>query len=171
MEFRRIRNRIERFFAHIDHHKILHYNQHRIDFVKSGFGLLWNAECFRWKFCKRELYRDTVVMLDAESKFVNEWKSRPDCCTFFKDDARDKEVIKDYRDSIKRELYISGISNVGKCPAHAKKSVVAYTKLTKSEIQRKNEKLKLIHDEEQTSKRKFRKYSNRLDKKMFNQNE
>ena len=46
-------------------------------------------------------------MLDAESKFVNEWKSRPDClCTFFKGDARDKEAIKDYRDSIKRELYI-----------------------------------------------------------------
>ena len=92
-------------------------------------------------------------------------------CTFFKDDARDKEAIKDYRDRIKRELYISGISNVGKCPAHAKKSDVTYTKLTKSEILRKNEKLKLIHDEEQTSKRKFRKYSNQMDKKMFNQNE
>ena len=49
LEFRRNRNRNERFFGRLDHHKIMHYNQHSRRFVKSAYGLLWNSECLHWQ--------------------------------------------------------------------------------------------------------------------------
>ena len=103
MEFRRIRNRVERFFAHMDQHKLLHYNQHRKDFARSAFGLLWNAECTHWKVHQVTLYDDSVESLDSTHSVVREWASRDFCsCHFQKGDKKDKDDIREYREEVNK---------------------------------------------------------------------
>ena len=116
MEFRRIRNRVERFFTHMDQHKLLHYNQHRKDFARSAFGLLWNAECTHWKVHQVTLY-DSVEYLDSTHSVVREWASRDFCsCHFQKGDKKDKDAIREYREEVKQDLQRTGVTKNWKKP-------------------------------------------------------
>ena len=70
-----ILKRVQQFFAHIDKHKLFHYNQHEVDFVKSAFRILWNAERIDWELHKSQLCSDSVEVLSAIAPIVLEWKS------------------------------------------------------------------------------------------------
>ena len=98
VEFRRIRNSVERFFAFLDQHKIFHYNQHRVEFVRLVFGLTCNAECIRWKIDETKYYHDTIEKIPLDHSVVQEWKSRPMChCTFHRYDMEDAANTGEYR--------------------------------------------------------------------------
>ena len=72
IDFRRVRNRRERFFGHLDKHKLLHYNQHSKEFLKSAFGLLWNSECVDWRIRPRQLYLTSLTLLDVDHPIVQD---------------------------------------------------------------------------------------------------
>ena len=60
MEFRRVRNHIERIFGALDQHRFMWYSLFSHEVIAHAMQLIFNAECVRWQL---EPPRATRVML------------------------------------------------------------------------------------------------------------
>ena len=110
MDFRRVRNRIEQFFARIDKHRFMWYNCHDEEWNRQAFGLMFNAECVSCEDDDVRLTNEkssplypTVKFEASESDHVRKWEDAPDCeCNFPKIEPKSEHavIIKAYRQEL-----------------------------------------------------------------------
>jgi len=145
-DFRRVRNRIEHFFASIDHHRFLWYNEHGMEWNQQAFGLMFNAECIKCEGIRVKVNNDhtpmypTVKFEDVESEHVDTWEAAEDCtCTFPKlaNKSEGANTIRDYRDELTRWIACNVKSILSKPPKRANPNHVPKESLTRKQRREK----------------------------------
>ena len=146
MDFRRVRNRIEQFFARIDKHRFIWYNTHGEEWNRQAFGLVFNAECVSCEDDDTRLTNDRTSPLYPTVKFealgsdhVQKWDEASECdCDFPKIEPKGEQSksIKAYRSELITYIRAQyGNTYVMRKPSkHSKSGAVSRPAHTRTEL-------------------------------------
>eukprot|EP00760_Papus_ankaliazontas_P016253 PhM_4_TR16774/c2_g3_i19/m.22681 len=113
VEFRRVRTRVERFFALFRRHRIMVDNQHTSEVAGNAFALLFYAEAYKFKQDQPEWYRANLVIRPFEDPNVQKWVTSRNChCLMHKTTPHDEERLTLCKFREERIVHIESEPNV-----------------------------------------------------------
>ena len=166
MEFRRVRNRIERIFGALDQHRFMWYSLFSHEVIAHAMQLIFNAECVRWQLeppAPTSRYAGDVVYRDPHSAEVVAWLDSEDCdCAFFKADKDFARVADAKRAEMTAAMWVNKpLVPVGKRSAHSKGGPEQlYPRRTKAEMKEYKRDMKALRSIDKKEQKKIRKREN-----------
>ena len=162
MEFRRVRNRVERVFGGLDKHRVLWYSLFSKEVIAQIMLLIFNAECVRWQLEPPDAdsrYADAVVYLHPKSPDVLAWVNSPDCaCAMFKGDKDFERTMDMKRDNITSAIWLKKpVVPTGKRSAHGKSGQSkTYVRRAKQEMKQHKHDLCVLRASDKKENKKTR---------------
>jgi len=158
IEFRRVRNRVEHFFAQLDEFRCMWYNLHGIQWNTYAFSMIFNSECLVWELNDKREHTDTIVYTLSCSDYAMRFDEQPDCnCKFRYATKMEKEKTVELRDEITERLVRDDVEPMSKPPAHSAKSRnKPYYSKTRAQLQEKKKERRAKREAELKAERSQR---------------
>ena len=166
MEFRRVRNRIERVFGGLDNHRFLWYSLFGQEVIAQAVRLIFNAECIRWELeppGPEQRYGSDIIYMQPTNPIVQAWTKSEECdCTFFKEDKEFTLKHTAKQDAITTQLSTKRVAlPSGKRSPNSKGGPnQTYLRRTKKEMKQHKADMADLHKSDKAADRAIRKGDN-----------